>query len=79
MTSGQLEQAHATLTRLRELSPKHPYVLKLLAKVLYRQEHWDTLLELLPELVKQNLLKNDDMGKVQGATLAAMFPATRQS
>ncbi|MDX9987334.1 MULTISPECIES: heme biosynthesis HemY N-terminal domain-containing protein [Thiothrix] len=73
MTSGQLEQAHATLTRLRELSPKHPYVLKLLAKVLYRQEHWDTLLELLPELVKQNLLKNDDMGKVQGATLAAMF------
>ena len=73
MTSGQLEQAHATLTRLRELSPKHPYVLKLLAKVLYRQEHWDTLLELLPELVKQNLLKNDDMSKVQGATLAAMF------
>ncbi|MDD5393492.1 MAG: heme biosynthesis HemY N-terminal domain-containing protein [Thiothrix sp.] len=71
--SGQLEQAHATLTRLRELSPKHPYVLKLLAKVLYRQEYWDSLLELLPELIKQNLLKNDEMAKVQGATLQAMF------
>jgi len=71
--SGQLEQAHATLTRLRELSPKHPYVLKLLAKVLYRQEYWDSLLELLPELIKQNLLKNDEMVKVQGATLQAMF------
>lgn len=71
--SGQLEQAHATLVRLRELSPKHPYVLKLLAKVLYRQENWDALLELLPDLVRQNLLKNEDMGKVQGATLKAMF------
>lgn len=71
--SGQLEQAHATLVRLRELSPKHPYVLKLLAKVLYRQENWDALLELLPELSKQNLLKSEDMDKVQGATLKAMF------
>lgn len=71
--SGQLEQAYATLARLRELSPKHPYVLKLLAKVLYRQENWDALLELLPDLVKQNLLKNEDMHKVQGATLKAMF------
>ncbi|UJS25145.1 heme biosynthesis HemY N-terminal domain-containing protein [Thiothrix winogradskyi] len=70
---GQLEQAHATLIRLRELSPKHSYVLKLLAKVLYRQENWDALLGLLPDLAKQNLLKNDDMGKVQGATLKAMF------
>lgn len=73
LASDQLEQAHATLTRLRELAPKHPYVLKLLAKVLYRQEQWDALLELLPELIKQNLLKNDDMHKVQGATLQAMF------
>lgn len=71
--SDQLEQAHATLTRLRELSPKHPYVLKLLARTLYRQEQWDSLLELLPELIKQNLLKNEDMNKVQGATLHAMF------
>lgn len=71
--SGQLEQAHATLMRLRELAPKHPYVLKLLARTLYRQEQWDSLLELLPELLKQNLLKNEDMHKVQGATLQAMF------
>lgn len=71
--SGQLEQAHATLVRLRELVPKHPYVLKLLAKVLYRQENWDALLELLPDLVKQNLLKNEDMNRVQGDALKAMF------
>ncbi|WMP15700.1 heme biosynthesis HemY N-terminal domain-containing protein [Thiothrix lacustris] len=71
--SEQFEQAHATLVRLRELSPKHPYVLKLLAKVLYRQESWEALLGLLPDLVKQSLLKNDEMSKVQGATLQAMF------
>lgn len=71
--SGQLEQAHATLVRLRELAPRHPYVLRLLAKVLYRQKNWDALLELLPELLKQQLLKNADMERVQGDTLQAMF------
>lgn len=73
MSSGQVEQASATLLRLRDLAPKHPYVLKLLAKVLYRQENWDVLLDILPELIKQNLLKADELAKVQGATLQAMF------
>ena len=73
LASGQLEQAGATLTRLRDLAPKHPYVLKLLARVLYKQENWDQLLELLPDLVKFNLLKTDSMTKVQAATLQAMF------
>lgn len=73
LVSGQLEQANATLTRLREMAPKHPYVLKLLAKTLYRQENWEALLDLLPELIKQNLLKAEEMSKVQGATLQAMF------
>ncbi len=73
MSSGQLEQASATLLRLRDLAPKHPYVLKLLAKVLYRQENWDVLLDILPELIKQNLLKGEELAKVQNATLQAMF------
>lgn len=73
LVSGQLEQANATLTRLHEMAPRHPYVLKLLAKTLYRQEDWEALLELLPDLIKQNLLKTEEMSKVQGATLQAMF------
>ena len=73
MSSGQLEQASATLLRLRDLAPKHPYVLKLLAKVLYRQENWDVLLEVLPEVIKQNLLKPEELASVQRATLQAMF------
>lgn len=73
LTSGQIEQAQATLTRLRELAPKHPYVLKLLAKVLYKQENWDALLDLLPDLIKHNLLKSEEMASIQGATLQAMF------
>lgn len=73
LASGQLEQASATLTRLRELAPKHPYILKLMARTLYRQESWEALLELLPDLIRYQLLKNEDMTKVQGATLQAMF------
>lgn len=71
--ASQIEQAHATLTRLRELAPRHPYVLKLLAKVLHRQENWESLLDILPELVRQNLLKSEDMSRVQAETLNAMF------
>jgi len=49
-TSDQLEQSRATLIRLLEVSPKHPYALKLLAKVYYQQEDWNNLFTLLPDL-----------------------------
>ena len=51
--SGQVEQARATLTHLRELSPSHPYPNQLLAKVYYQQEDWRQLVQLIPELLKQ--------------------------
>lgn len=73
LNSGQLEQAYANLSSLREIAPKNSYVLKLLAKTLYKQQNWEALLELVPALLKQNLLKNDDMQKIQGATLKGLF------
>ncbi len=73
LAGEQLEQAHATLLNLRILAPKNAYVLKLLAKVLHKQQNWEALLDLLPELQKQNLLNSDNMGKVQAATLTGLF------
>jgi HemY protein len=49
--TGQVEQARATLTHLREISPEHPFPNQLLAKVYYKQEDWKQLSELIPELV----------------------------
>lgn len=73
LASGQLEQAYANLSNLREIAPKNSYVLKLLAKTLYKQANWDALLDLIPALLKQNLLKNEDMQRIQGATLQGLF------
>ena len=73
LNSGQLEQAYATLQRLYDLSPKHPYILKLLARVLYRQANWEELTNLLPDLIKFNVLKEQDLSQMQTAVLAAMF------
>lgn len=59
----QLEQALATLRHLRELSPKHSFVLKLLKSVYFELKDWKSLVELMPELrraqVDDPLMLND--------------------
>ncbi len=73
LSAEQLEQAQATLLNLRSLAPKNAYVTKLLAKVLYKQQNWEALLDLLPDLQKLNLLNSESMGHVQAATLIGLF------
>ncbi len=72
-TSGQLEQARATLIHLREISPKHPYANKLLAKIYYQQEDWSNLFTLLPELETQSLIKGNDRQKYETTALTGIF------
>ena len=72
-TSNQLEQSRATLIRLLEVSPKHPYALKLLAKVYYQQEDWSNLFSILPDLDKQSLIKETDIKKYQRTALTGIF------
>ena len=71
--SGQYEQARATLVRLLENHPKHPYAIKLLAKVYYQQEDWSNLFDLLPELDKQALIKKSDQEKYEVTALSGIF------
>lgn len=72
-TSGQLEQARATLIHLLETSPKHPYANKLLAKIYYQQEDWGNLFSLLPELNKQSLIKSSDRERYETTALTGIF------
>ena len=72
-TSNQLEQSRATLIRLLEVSPKHPYALKLLAKVYYQQEDWNNLFSLLPDLDNLALIKDKDNKKYQKTALTGIF------
>jgi len=72
-SSNQLEQSRATLIRLLEASPKHPYALKLLAKVYYQQEDWNNLFTLLPDLDNLSLIKDRDNKKYQRTALTGIF------
>jgi len=65
LAGNRLEQALATLVRLRKQSPHHPFVLKLLKNTYLRLEDWRELSRLLPELRKRNVLPDDDLHDLQ--------------
>lgn len=58
---SQYEQALATLTHLYQLSPRHAYVLKLLAKTYQRLSDWMKLSGLLNDIKKLDMLPADKM------------------
>lgn len=60
ISRGQLEQALATLTRVRKDHPKHLYALKLMGQLYLRLEDWERLEQLLPELRKHRLHSETD-------------------
>ncbi|MDH5786201.1 MAG: heme biosynthesis protein HemY [Chromatiales bacterium] len=64
LSSGQYEQTLATLRHLRAIAPKHAYVLHLLRKVYERLGSWDDLLEIMPELKRQNLLTGEQVDQI---------------
>lgn len=59
LSHHQSEQALATLTHLRSIAPRHDYLIRLIAKVHYQLEDWRALAELLPDIRKKKLFKED--------------------
>ncbi len=78
-SGGQLEQARATLVRLLETAPKHPYAIKLLARIYFKQEDWKNLFTLLPDLNKQGLIKPEDREKYEATALKGIFLTLAQN
>ncbi|WJW75596.1 heme biosynthesis HemY N-terminal domain-containing protein [Thiohalobacter sp. IOR34] len=52
----QMEQALATLSHLRQVAPRHAYVLKMLVELYQRLGDWEHLRDLLPELRRRHVL-----------------------
>ena len=73
LDSQQISQAQATLLRLQDLSPNHPYISKLLAKAYYKQQNWAALFELIPQLLKQKAFKAKDATKLKTAAIKGLF------
>ncbi|WP_336367434.1 heme biosynthesis HemY N-terminal domain-containing protein [Marinobacter sp. C2H3] len=61
LAGNRLEQALATLVRLRKQSPHHPFVLKLLKNTYLRLEDWRELARLLPELKKRDVIPDSEL------------------
>lgn len=65
LAGNRLEQALATLLRLRKQAPHHPFVLKLLKNTYVRLEDWRELSRLLPEIRKRNLMDVEELGDLE--------------
>lgn len=70
------EQAQANLQRLRELSPKHPRVLKLLEKVYVHQADWGNLHLLMPALRKAKVLTPEQTEIFEKNIFCELFRST---
>ena len=60
LDADQKEQALATLQHLREVSPKHPYVLQLLQNLYSEMNQWQDVQDVLPDLKKRKVLASSD-------------------
>lgn len=65
LAGNRLEQALATLIRLRKQTPHHPFVLKLLKNTYVRLEDWRELSRLLPELRKRDLIDPTELHQLE--------------
>lgn len=61
----QIEQALATLTRLRERSPNNVYVMRLLVRLYQELKDWRALATLLPELEKRDAISIEKITKLE--------------
>ncbi|WP_193073342.1 heme biosynthesis HemY N-terminal domain-containing protein [Pseudomonas sp. FME51] len=73
ISRGQLEQALATLTRVRKEHPKHLYALKLMGQLYLRLEDWERLEQLLPELHRNKLYSEADQQALERQVYIALL------
>lgn len=79
MNNDQWEQALATLVKIREKSPKHVLVLKMLASVYEQVGDWSKLVELLALLKKRKALPNNELEPLEKRAYQSLIKHTPKS
>lgn len=74
----QYEQALATLHHLRDLSPHHPYVLKLLHQLYTKLGDWERIIELLPKLQKNRVYTAEHIADIEVIAWAELLTLIAQ-
>ncbi len=65
LAAGKLEQALATLLRLRRKAPQHPFVLKQLKNAYEALEDWQALGQLVPELRRLKIMDEASLNELE--------------
>lgn len=65
LAAKKYEQCMANLERARQISPTHPVVLDLLHQTYLRLEDWPSLQRLLPDLRRNHILREDELGRLE--------------
>jgi len=73
LKQGQFEQALASLNELKNQSPNHPYVLKLLCHLFEKLQDWQQLLSLLPSLKKHQVFDAEELKNIESASIAGLL------
>ncbi len=73
LAADQKEQALATLQHLRDIAPKHPYVLQLLQHVYRDMNEWQNIQNVLPDLRKQHVLDSQSVEDLKAETWLAQL------
>ncbi|HET8807959.1 MAG TPA: heme biosynthesis HemY N-terminal domain-containing protein [Methylophaga sp.] len=64
LSADQKEQALATLQHLRQVAPKHPYVLHLLQQLYQDTDQWQAVQSVLPDLRKRHVMDNNAINEL---------------
>lgn len=78
LDNGQLEQALATLMRVRAVSTSHPEALKLLMQVYQGLGDWESLRKLLPDLRKAGVIDGQAFIELERTTFASLLKQAGQ-
>lgn len=79
LANHQWEQALATLRHLQDLAPNHPYVLKLLMQLYKEVKDWPQLINLLPNLKRNDVISKEAFIRLQQQTyLEAVYDLAKQ-
>lgn len=73
MVAGQDEMALATLERLREIAPKHPYVIKQVARLYTKLNQWQSFLDLLPAIRGNKVFNSDELVQLESKAYSAIL------
>ncbi|MGB0732286.1 MAG: heme biosynthesis HemY N-terminal domain-containing protein [Pontibacterium sp.] len=79
LARGELEPCLANLLKLRKLAPKNTYVMRLLKETYLQLKDWDALIQLIPELRKQQAMQEEAIAKLEAKVYSHLLDRSMET